>query len=276
MMAGDGNRNHGASRRRKKKKAEYRAEKNMQARKKKQLKVSRGGCVARVLFLLLIVLGIYLFMQTPIFKLQQIEVRGISTITEDEIITLSGITIGENIFRVDRAQAEEQISLHALVADVQVKTRPLHTILIEVTERVGIGSFLFEGEYFTVDAEGYVIVKAVQIDENLPLFTGMELPESISVGMKLEGDAITDLIAIAGETKERYLGMQKEIKASEDGTYSLFLDRMEVKLGNGKNLIGKMSALDDILATLSADTKEKVEYIDVSAPQKPVVKEKAA
>ncbi len=165
--------------------------------------------------------------------------------------------------------------LHALVADVQIKTRPPKKILIEVNERVGVGSILFEGDYFSVDEEGVVLLASTQLDEDLPLFTGLDLPDTVSMGMKLEGDAVADVILIATKVKDRYPGLQKEIKVAGVDSYSLYLDRMEVKLGDAHDLTAKLTALDDLLATLPAKSKENVEYIDVSAPKKPAVKEKS-
>ncbi len=153
-----------------------------------------------------------------------------------------------------------------------MKTRPPHKILIEVSERSGIASFLFEGEYYTVDGEGYVIARSAQANVELPLLTGIPLPESVSVGQALPMETLKGPLPVAEAVKDRYPGMQVEIDAAEAGNYRLFLDRLEVQLGGAWNLIGKLNALDSLLLTISEENKEKVEYINVTAPSKPALK----
>ncbi len=48
------------------------------------------------------------FLQTSLFRLQEIDIKGLHAIKEDEIITLSGIGLGANIFQVDRSAAKSK------------------------------------------------------------------------------------------------------------------------------------------------------------------------
>lgn len=277
-MIEDDSRHGGAESRRKQADAQQRAAKKRQSKKKKKKKgqFSRGGCVVRILFVLLLILVCYLFLQTSLFRLETIDVKGLSTIQKDEIVTLSGMAVGENIFRVNRTKAEEQIALHALVASVQVRTRPPHTILVEVRERTAAGSFLRDGQYYTIDSDGYVMAKAAEINGSLPLFTGLTLPETISIGMRLNSREVLDMLAIADALHMRFENKKKEITLGEEGIYNIFLDGMEVKLGSAANVPGKLSVLVNLLSTYTAESVQNIEYVDVSAPMKPAVKEKAA
>lgn len=238
------------------------------------MRFSPLGCIVRLLVVAIVILAIFLFLQSSFFDVATIEVRGLETLDETEVINLSGLQTGENIFKTDRKSAEEQIMLHAAIASVDIKIRPPKRVVIDITERHGIGVLHVDEWFYIVDAEGYIIDKRSSdagYSATLSLLQELDLPRALTVGTKLESLRVNNALALANLVSSRYPDTPKVISVTKPNDIRCTFSGKEVRFGDVNKLEKKLDAMDEILQSLPTGGWFNLVYIDVSNPKDPYV-----
>lgn len=250
-------------------------EKSLKRREKKNRRGSIVGFFVRAAIVASIFLITYFLLLNSSFKVEKFDIVGNSKISDADIITLSGIQTGDNLFQTDVNAAEKQIGLHVLVDDVSVRVRPFHTILIEVTEKAAVAGFVDDKTYYYIDADKTVVGESESVDKTLPLFSGFEIPTFISVGLKLTDSHLDTDLTIAKAATEMFPDDTLEISAQSESVNDIYLNGVEIRLGTAKQLAKKMEVLQNLVNSMSRQKLESLEYIDISIPDEPAVKEQA-
>lgn len=207
------------------------------------------------------------------FKVEKFEIVGNRIVADEDVISLSGISEGAELFRTDTVAAERQIMMHVMIDSVDVRVRPFDTILIEVTETDAVAGFMDGDTYFYIDADKVVVGESDTVDEVFPLFSGFELPTFVSIGLPLEDPLLDSDLAIAAACEGRFDGYTIEIAARSKSVNNLYLNGVEVRLGSLNRLETKMDVLSRIIGSMSVQKLESLDYIDVSVPDEPVTME---
>lgn len=114
----------------------------------------------RVFYLLLFVIliaGFCYFSQTDFFTVETITVEGTQTLNVSDIVELSKIETGSNIFDFRSSSVEELISTEALIKSVEVKRIYPDEVRIIVTERTPYITVSMNSSYYYLDKDGMVI-----------------------------------------------------------------------------------------------------------------------
>jgi cell division septal protein FtsQ len=69
-------------------------------------------------FLLLSTTALYFFLHSPVFGIKEVVVEGNQSLGSAEIIRLSGVVPGTNIFLLDEEQIQGRLHLHSLLETV--------------------------------------------------------------------------------------------------------------------------------------------------------------
>jgi cell division protein FtsQ len=119
------------------------------------------------------------------FSVREIQIRGGEKTGGSEIVTLTGLRQGMNIWEVEPAVIEQKIAKHPWVRRVWVRREFPHKVVVEIEERVPKAIVTMRGLYY-VDAEG-VVFKEVgeREDVNFPMLTGLRPEDLISSAPKL-------------------------------------------------------------------------------------------
>jgi len=128
------------------------------------------GCTVLVLGLLLVIL--------PLFRVQKIYVEGNSYCSTEEILQLSGIQVGDELFAVDAGKAANAIhrQLDSYLETVNVAGRFPGTVVITVVEEKNLMFTEFDGAYYSFNTNFTVLDRA----ESADAFAGLlfvKLPE---------------------------------------------------------------------------------------------------
>lgn len=237
----------------------------------------QGETVKGFLLKIGIILGVfclfYIVMVNSGIKVEKFDIVGNRIVTDQDVISLSGISEGNELFRTDTAAAENQILLHVMIDDVNVRVRPNNTILIEVTEKDAVAGFMVDDTYFYLDEKKVVCGESDTVDEVLPLFSGFKLPSFVSIGLPLEDPVLDNDLEIAKAAKNLFEGYKMEIAAQSKSVNNLFLNGIEVRLGSLNRLEYKMQVLNNLIHSMSVQKLESLDYIDVSVPDEPVTME---
>ena len=212
--------------------------------------------------------------QTSYFSLDDVSISGQAKLTEDEIINLSGIELGGNIFRFNLEDISSRIMGSPWVEDVLVRRELPGRLVIEIRERKPFARVLKNGKFSLTDANGYIITR-IKEDEykGLPVLGGVLIEKH---GMD---DPINSEIFRTGLSLLRYLKDTDIFKdpiayLRIDSRYELILitrvKKTKIRVDT-ENIPKELSRLSIILNYAKREGKA-IETIDLCYRNKAVVK----
>ncbi len=135
----------------------------------------RYGIILLIFLFFALITG-YFFLYTDFFAIREIVVHGNDYIEEKEIIKLSHIDLGMNIFMLNKSNVEDKIRRHSFVKEASVSLELPDRIILTIQERDLSCIIPFEdGIFIYIDEEGVVLEKSQVLKSyNYPLITGLE------------------------------------------------------------------------------------------------------
>ncbi len=129
-----------------------------------------------ILALFIIVAGVILSL-TVFFNIDAIEVEGSSRYTAEEIEAMSGLRLGDNLFRISTGDASDRIiNAFAYVDQVEIKRSFPNKLIITVAEAEPVMSISGSGGYYLVSAAGRILDSGLsEPGENTFTVTGVDL-----------------------------------------------------------------------------------------------------
>ena len=158
----------------------------------------------RFVIFIILCTGAYIGLHVEYFNINGIAVGGNKDISDEEILELSRIEAGENIFDIHPWFAEKRIKKNLYIEDADVKRRLPDKVEIIVTERKGKAQFLSNKKYIVTDNDGTVL----EISDEARRVTLIE-------GIAIEDAKLKKKIKIK-ETGD-YENMMNIVKAAEEG-----------------------------------------------------------
>jgi len=224
-----------------------------------------------VFFLVCMVAG-YFFAISGFFAIDEILVVGNQNTHEDEIVKLSGITQGENIFTVNSSGMARIIRLLPWVDSVTIRRKLPDTVIITITERSSVAVMNVGSAMVELDIDGrvlrrYQVVEAV----GLPIISGIDYGKSGAMpGLYLQGDNLDEALTVLEALDN--MAQVGEIDVSNANDVRLYTDTgVEIRIGDTKKLEEKLVLSSSILANNTQEQDGLIHYIDVSIPAKPIV-----
>lgn len=131
---------------------EDRIPKLKEARKKK---ANRRLLFYLSIFFFLISMIVYL--QSPLSHIKNIEVIGSEIVLEQDIINLSGLQSGTNIWLINKQTVTESIKDHPMISDIEVERKLPQTVQLKVKEQNVIGFVKSDLEFHPVLENGMIV-----------------------------------------------------------------------------------------------------------------------
>ncbi len=228
----------------------------------------------KVFILILLLVAIFITsLFLPIFNVARIQVKGNEKIDSEDIVTASGVEIGENIFRVSGLKTKNDIKNISYIENVVVKRSFPNRIIISVSERKAIGYISFMGSYILIDKRGTVLEVVSTLDDvNIPVISGLnfnrfEIGDTLAVENLSKLDIVFECLQHL--LKNDMICMISKIDVHDiDNIQMIARNTIVVNVGNHNNINFKMSFLKEILSIIQ---EEEEGYIDLSI-DKPVFK----
>lgn len=110
-----------------------------------------------ILVFFLLVIAIALFLLSPVFNISKISVENNLRVSSDEIISLSGIKLGDNTFKYINFDMIEKIKENPYIEDVKITRKYPDEIIINVTEREVAFCLKLGESYVYIDNQGYIL-----------------------------------------------------------------------------------------------------------------------
>ena len=106
-----------------------------------------------IFFVLLVIFTGYVLLQSSIFEVKEIVVKGNQSLSPGKVIAVSGIHTGANIFKIDLEEAGKKLDLLPVLREVQLSRVMPGTVLIEVDEREPVALVPTSSGFVEVDEE---------------------------------------------------------------------------------------------------------------------------
>jgi len=148
------------------------SEENRRRRKRK-----KPHLLLKVTIAILAVVGLYKFLMSDFFGVETITVTGNIYYTQSQIVELSGIVKGENIFRLRTGRVERALESDPYIRFAEAKKDLPGEMLVTVEERaeavmVKMPAPTEAGEYIVVDFEGFIL-RICEQQEMIPVIEGL-------------------------------------------------------------------------------------------------------
>ena len=222
--------------------------------KKKNKKRKLVKNIVKWAFLLSALAGAFVFfMMSPLFDLATVQVINNDKISSDTIISLSGLIIGENIYKTSYNQIEKNIKQNAYIENVKVKRQLPNKIEITVKERKATYMLEYATSFAYINNQGYIL----EISEeklNVPIIVGYTTnEEEIKTGGRINSEDLEKLstvLKIMESVNANGIGeliSKIDIKNKQNYTLILEDEKKTVYLGDASNLSNRMLYLKAIL-----------------------------
>ena len=253
--------------------------------KKQQLSKKRRKLIIKIIKWLtlvgIIITGIVYAMLSPIFNIKNISVIGNAKISSETIISLSGLSIGQNIFNFRTSNIVDNIKENAYIDSVDINRKIPDGIEIVVSEREATYMLTFGNAYVYINNQGYILEITAK-EGNYPLLVGYSTAEEqIQEGNRLNTEDLEklgDVLRImdtASSMESKLDSLITQIDISDKSNYVLILEKEKkrVYLGDTTNLSTKILWINELLE--SEKDKEGVIYLNVDLnTERPYFREK--
>lgn len=209
-----------------------------------------------VKYLMLLALFITLILVTifsPLFNIKNIILTGNEQITQNEIISLSGVKIGENTYKISKHKVKEKIKENTYIEDVIIKRKLPSELQISIVERKPAFMIEYGATFVYVNNQGYMLEINTEKLE-LPILQGIQTETTNFIeGNRLENNdlqkmnTVIKIMEIAENNEMAELITRIDIENEEN--YKILLETKEktIYLGNSTNLNTKILSAKAVL-----------------------------
>lgn len=222
--------------------------------------------------LLFFVIVVVAFLNSPIFRVTQVEVVGSRYFSDQEIMLLSGIEEGQNIFTAPLETIEQRLMKVPRLSSVHIERKLPDTLRITVDERQTVAYVPYAGYFVELDDEGCAICIAEAVtDPDIPIIVGVDVTYA-AVGQSVSPkEEITTCCYVGSLLVDNMISNLSEISVSQDGSVTvLTTDGIRLLFGDKGEIEPKVELLSPILASVREQTK-RAKSIDLRIETKPVV-----
>lgn len=189
---------------------------------------------------------------TPLFNIQEIKVEGNNKVTTANIINLSGIKMGQNLFKNNKKNIQNSIKENAYIESVEVKRTLPATINLKVTERQIEYQIKLISSYIYIDKQGNILENA-ESKENAIILEGYRTTEEQLINSKKLCAEDIKKLAKVQKIKEALEGSIEQTEISinieKENDFIIFIksENKKIYIGDTTNLANKMLYVNKIL-----------------------------
>ena len=208
-----------------------------------------------IIFIFCILLIVIFMFNSNLFFIERVSILNNGFLSDEEILSLSGIEVSDNIFKVKISDIHDKLVEHPRIKEVDVSRRLPNKIIIDVLERHEFIAINYIGIYFIVDSEGYIINS---MKENLGLYevSGLEV-----VGYKdgskietLDDKLLESIMKIAKYVEMSNLDFIPNFIVENDEINMYINQNFIVRFGDGSQIEDRFNKFNAIYADLRART----------------------
>ena len=256
------------SNKKKKVKKKSQKPKNKKENNPKQKK-SRSG--KKIGIILLFIILVVIILGSSLFNIKKIEVTGNSRISNEMVISLSGLELYKNIFTFNKLSGIGKIKENAYIKNVKIKRKLPDTVKITVQEKTPRYIIQIADSYAYINNQGYILEISTE-KENMPILTGITTDlsnikegERLSVEDLKKMDMVIKICEIAKSNDLKDLITKIDITDDRNYTIILETEGKTVYLGDCSDLNTRMLYLKSVLEASSGKKGELFLNVDLNS-----------
>ena len=211
---------------------------------------------AIALLFLLAILGCGAYFVSVAFSIEDIEVKGLSTYSEEEVLSrVKGEHyVGNTLVMIVLNKLTGNTYL-PFIEKITMSYQDPHILKIKVKERMRAGVFEYMNRNVYFDSEGIALESRNMLFEGVPVVTGVKFNKLV-LGEKIpvDGNYFNTIVLITKKIAAYQLDISRIHFEDEDDIY-LVSGKYQIHIGSSQYLSGKMSKISGILESVSKKKK---------------------
>lgn len=223
-----------------------------QQNRTKRKRHKKNYIIYYIIFITIAIITLTILSFTVFFNIKSIEILDTTKISQEKIIELSTIKIGDNLLKINIEHIEKNIISNALnIDDVVISRKFPNRLSIKIVESKPKTALKYKSNYYYLSAADRLIEKSdFNSHPELTLINGVDL-ENITVGdyFKMTDKNNYDLCKeVMTAIKESGLTNVNFINISDLANVRVYYKNLiEIKLGNANNLDYKFKVAKEII-----------------------------
>lgn len=207
------------------------------------------------------------------FRVQEIEVVGAVSYTDEEVIEASGIDVGDNLFFVNRISASSRIFARLpLVEEASIERQLPNRIVITLDESYALAYVTWEGQYWMMTgnckllgtgnaeevSELVRVLNVTPVDPKAGEIMSVDASENLKLSYL---QTLLHAMQVAGMTAD-----VKDVDMTNAASPTFrYLDRFTVKMGSNENVDYKLRMLLSAVEQMESDMTGTVDLSEGTA-----------
>jgi len=221
---------------------------------------------------ILLAVGVVKLVDSPLFSLTSVTVRGTAALTPAQVIAASGVRPGQPYLAMDPGAIRRRVETLPRVARAEVRRDYPSSLRVTVVERRPTATISAGGHWWQVAADGTVLDAGAARPKGIPFVAHVPVPPGLRPGTRLPaGGPLANAVAALG-------GLRPELARLVTGVEARSIDSLEFQLRGGSRVLyglaeaqpAKDAAALLLLGKLSRQGRE-VLLVDVRNPSAPTV-----
>lgn len=228
-------------------------------RRRRFRRVFRG-----LIFLVVSAVVLGFFVYVPFFTLKEIRLEGAKYLTEEDILRIGNIYMGEPLFKLETDVVQSRLSKDLRIEEVSVRRKLPRTLEIKIKERRPLATITCDYGYLDLDHNGMILdsyktIKTMQI----PMITGAAVRD-LYIGDTVDDEIVRKILDFLQRLNEDTLNQLSEVAIVEADyivMYTATERAVQIRIGKLERLDEKAHLTEDFLRDL-ATNPHPVEYVD--------------
>ena len=217
-----------------------------------------------IIFLFVSAMVLSFFVYMPFFTLENIKLVGAKYLTQEDILRIGEIYLGEPLFKLETDQVQSRLSKDLRIEEVSVKRNLPHTLEVTIKERRPIATVACNYGYLDLDHDGTVLDSYKSLKTmKIPMINGVSVRD-LYIGDKVDDALIKKILDFLQRLDEDTLNGISEVAFVEEDyvvMYTATERAVQIRIGKLERLDEKARLTEDFLRDLETNP-HPVEYID--------------
>ena len=217
----------------------------------------------------LLIFIVMLLMLLPWLNIKNIEINGLETLEKADIIRQIKLDKTTNILSFNNFIVKRRLKNNYYIESVKLTKKLPDTVTIDITERQIVGYVPYINDYMYIDESGMVVDIKSSYTEPLPIIYGLNF-DSFTIGKKLKTDndeAFSIVMEITNAIKDKEdLKQILKIDISNLEDIHLYMENLDIILGNREGLNIKINTLNEIVKNFKPEEKGFLYIDDINKP----------
>ena len=241
----------------------------------KKRKKAASQVMAMAVLVVAVLAVLFVLASSQVFKVRNILVVGNRNLLKEEVITQSGVQLGDNLLSLSDTELKKRLEKNRYIEYIGHEFDYRGTLTLRINERLGMGVVNARGLYYVLDAEGMVLecagsvfpdtvagpkISGFSMDDNTRVVIGDKLPVRDNGQLESMRRVLTMLDSVG------MLGRISQLDVKNlDNLYLMTTDGAKIVLGDDGSLQTKLLIAREVLAVREPLGTVRGAKIDVSS-----------